>query len=53
VVSARVAAARGEREAAGRELDRAVGLYRGKGNDVSEQRAAGLRTELGLGPVSA
>ena len=53
VVSARVAAARGERDAAARELTRAIALYRAKGNDVSEQRAAELLADLGRGPVSA
>ncbi len=53
VVSARVAAAGGDRQAADRGLARAVALYRAKGNDVSEQRAADLRAEIGLGSVSA
>ncbi len=53
VVSARVAAARGDRTAADRELVRALGLYREKGNVVSEQRTAELRAALGLGPVTA
>ena len=53
VVSARVAAARGDRALADRELARAAALYREKGNLVSEQRAAELRAELGLGSVTA
>jgi len=53
VVSARVAAARGDRDAADRELARAIALYRVKGNDVSEQRAADVRAELGFGFLSA
>jgi class 3 adenylate cyclase/tetratricopeptide (TPR) repeat protein len=53
VVCARVAAARGDRDTADRELARAMELYRKKGNEVSEQRAAELRTALGLGSVSA
>jgi class 3 adenylate cyclase/predicted ATPase len=53
VVCARVAAARGDRDAADRELARALALYRAKGNAVSEQRAAALRAELGRGSISA
>jgi len=53
VVSARVAAARGDRETAQRELARAAALYREKGNLVSEQRTAEVRAALGLGSVTA
>jgi class 3 adenylate cyclase/tetratricopeptide (TPR) repeat protein len=53
VLAGRVAAARGDLAAADRELSRAVALYRGKGNLVSEQRTVELRAALGLGPVTA
>ena len=53
VLAGRVAAARGDLAAADRELSRAVTLYRGKGNLVSEQRTVELRAALGLGPVTA
>jgi len=53
VVRARIAAARDDLGMADRELTRAAALYRAKGNIVSEQRAAELRAELGLGSVTA
>jgi tetratricopeptide (TPR) repeat protein len=53
VVRARVAAAGGDRESAGRELSRAARLYRDKGNLVGESRVAGVCSALGLGPVTA
>jgi ATP/maltotriose-dependent transcriptional regulator MalT len=53
VVRARVAAAGGDLESAGRELSMAARLYRDKGNVVGEGRVAGVRSALGLGPVTA
>jgi class 3 adenylate cyclase/tetratricopeptide (TPR) repeat protein len=53
VVRARIAAAGGDRETAGRELARAARLYRDKGNVVAEGRTAEVRAVLGLGPVTA
>jgi ATP/maltotriose-dependent transcriptional regulator MalT len=53
VLSARVAAARGDLRTAEQELARAAALYREKGNLVSEQRTAEVRAALGLGPVTA
>jgi class 3 adenylate cyclase/tetratricopeptide (TPR) repeat protein len=53
ILSARIAAAREDLGMADRELTRAAALYREKGNIVSEQRAAELRAELGLGSVTA
>jgi tetratricopeptide (TPR) repeat protein len=53
VVSARVAAAMGNVAAAERDLARAAGLHRAKGNVVAERRTAELRATLGLGPVTA
>ena len=53
VMSARVAAARGEIATAERELARAAALYRDKGNIVSVRHTAELRVALGLGPVTA
>ncbi len=53
VVRARIAAAGGDRETAGRELARAARLYRDKGNVVAEGRTAEVRAALGLGPVTA
>jgi tetratricopeptide (TPR) repeat protein len=53
VVQARVAAAAGDPEAAGRELARAARLYREKGNVVAEGRTAEVAAALGLGPVTA
>jgi tetratricopeptide (TPR) repeat protein len=53
VVSARVAAAQGDLEAADRELAAAAALYRQKGSVVSEARVTDLRAALGLQPVDA
>jgi ATP/maltotriose-dependent transcriptional regulator MalT len=53
VVSARVAAARGDLEGADRELAGARVLYRQKGSLVSEARVVELRATLGLGPVES
>jgi len=53
VVTARVAAARGDLAAADRELAAAAALYRQKGSVVSEARVTELRAVLGLEPVDA
>jgi class 3 adenylate cyclase/tetratricopeptide (TPR) repeat protein len=53
VVRARIAAAGGDPEAAGRELGRAARLYHDKGNVVAEGRTAEVAVALGLGSVTA
>jgi class 3 adenylate cyclase/predicted ATPase len=53
VLSARVAAGRGDLRRAEQELARAAALYREKGNLVSEQRTAEVRAALGLGSITA